>query len=174
MFGLTALILIGSGTVFGQEKKKLSWSTKPENTKVTVQQALDIPDVNGHIMRITEVRRTWSQDAPTVAGQKVVEEIAFAFSDLISGNGKGYGYSTWRYENGDQHFAEWQNTVQTVVNTDRSRKTTFMGTYVITRGTGTMKGIRGFGRFAGVAELNAEGKFVTNELSGEGEYWFEK
>jgi len=71
-------------------------------------------------------------------------------------------------------FGEFQNTIQTVVNVDRSRKTTFMGTYVTTGGTGGLKGIKGLGRFAGVGELDAEGKAIRNEYAGEGEYWFEK
>src|SRR2546428_11539181 len=77
----------GRDSTFGQEKKKISWSTKPENTKISVQQALEIPDIAGHIIRIHEFRRTWPDGgAPTVEGQKVVEEISRAFADIIAGN----------------------------------------------------------------------------------------
>jgi hypothetical protein len=172
---LVALILLGSDTAFGQEKKKIAWSARPENTKVTVQQALEIPDIGGHIIRINETRRTWPDGgAPTVEGRKVAEEVTRGFADLISGNGKGSGYSAWRFENGEQMFSEWQLATQTVMNPDRSRKTTFVGTYVTTGGTGTLKGIKGLGRFSGLAQLDAEGKITTNEYSAEGEYWFEK
>jgi hypothetical protein len=168
-------ILVATDSTFGQEKKKISWSTKPENTKIPVQQALEIPDMAGHIIRINEYRRTWPDgSAPTVNGQKVVEEVARGFTDIIAGNGRGSGYSTWRFESGDLMFGEFQNTIQTVVNADRSRKTTFMGTYVTTGGTGGLRGIKGLGRFAGVGELDAEGKAIRNEYVGEGEYWFEK
>ena len=170
-----AFILVTSYSSFAQEKKKISWTTKPENTKISVQQALEIPDIAGHIIRITEARRTWPDGgAPTVEGQKVVEEIARGHSDIIAGNGRGSGYSQWRFESGDLVFNEWQNTIQTVVNPDRTRKTTFVGTYVTTGGTGRLKGIKGLGRYAGVAELDAEGKAIRNEYSAEGEYWFEK
>jgi hypothetical protein len=172
---VAALILIWSDTAFGQEKKKLSWSTKPENTKVTVQQVLEVPNIPGHVIRINETRRVWPDGGgPMVEGRKVVEEVVHGFADVISGNGKGSGYSVWRFESGDQTFHEWQLVTQTVGTSDRGRKTTFMGTYVTTGGTGGFKGIKGLGRFSGVAEFNAEGKIVTNELTGEGEYWFEK
>jgi hypothetical protein len=170
-----AFILVAFHSSFAQGKKKISWSAKAENTKITVQQMLEIPDLPGHVIRITEFRRTWPDGgAPTMEGQKVVEEIARGFIDVIAGNGRGWGYSQWRFESGDLLFAEYQNSVQTVVNPDRSRKTTFMGTYVTTGGTGRLKGIKGLGRFAGVGELDAEGKAIRNEYSAEGEYWFEK
>jgi len=127
--------------------KGRDWSTKPENTKISVQQALEIPDIAGHIIRINEFRRTWPDGgAPTVEGQKVVEEISRAFADIIAGNGHGSGYSVWRFENGDLMFCEFQNAIQTVMNPERSRKTSFMGTYVTTGGTGRFKGIKGLGR----------------------------
>jgi hypothetical protein len=170
-----AFILVAFHSSFAQEKKKISWSAKAENTKVTVQQALEIPDIPGHIIRLTEFRRTWPDGgAPTVEGLKVVEDISRGFSDSIAGNGRGSGYSQWRFENGDLLFAEFQNTLQTVANPDRSRKTTFTGTYVTTGGTGRLRGIKGLGRYAGVAEFDAEGKVIRNEYSAEGEYWFEK
>jgi hypothetical protein len=143
-----AFILIATHISLAQEKKKISWSAKAENTKVALQQALDIPDIAGHIIRLTEFRRTWPDGgAPTVEGLKVVEDISRGFSDSIAGNGRGSGYSQWRFENGDLMFGEWQNTLQTVANPDRSRKTTFTGTYVTTGGTGRLRGIKGLGRY---------------------------
>ena len=172
---IVGMVLLASDGSLAQEKKKVSWSTKPENTKITVQQALEIPDMASHVMRITEYRRTWPDGGgPMVEGQRVVEEIARTFADTIAGNGHGSGYSTWRFDNGDLMFGQFQNSIQTVVNPDRSRKTTFMGTYVTTGGTGRFKGIKGLGRFAGLGELDAEGKAIRSEYSAEGEYWFEK
>jgi hypothetical protein len=49
-----------------------------------------------------------------------------------------------------------------------------MGTYVTTGGTGRLKGIKGLGRYAGVGELDSDGKPIRNTYSAEGEYWFEK
>ena len=60
------------------------------------------------------------------------------------------------------------------MNPDRSRKTTFVGTYVTTGGTGKLKGLKGVGRYLGLTEFNVEGKATRNEYSAEGEYWFDK
>jgi hypothetical protein len=119
-------------------------------------------------------RRPRRRQLPLRVPGLVAEETARGVSDLIAGNGLSRGYSVWRFENGDQSFGEWQNSVQTVVNPDRGRKTTFVGTYVTTGGTGRLKGIKGLGRYSGLVELNAEGKATRNEYSAEGEYWFEK
>jgi hypothetical protein len=85
-------ILVATHNGFAQERKRISWSVKAENTKITVQQALEIPDIPSHLIRITEFRRTWpGGTAPTVEGQKVVEEIVRGFADSIAGNGRGWG-----------------------------------------------------------------------------------
>src|SRR5215831_16136010 len=172
---IVGMVLVASDSSLAQEKKKVSWSTKPENTKIIVQQALEVPDMAGHVIRITEFRRSWPDGGgPVVEGQKVLEEVAYAFSDTIAGNGHGSGYGTWYFDSGDRMFREFQSAIQTAVNPDRSRKTTFMGTYVTTGGTGRFKGIKGLGIFSGRAELDTEGKKTRNEYSAEGEYWFEK
>jgi hypothetical protein len=168
------LTLLARTDGLAQERHKLSWSARPENTKFTVQQQLEIADVPGHVIRMFEIRRTWPENPPMVEGLKVAEEIARGMSDGVAGNGLSRGYSFWRYENSDMHFAEWQNINQAVVNPDRSRKATFVGTYVITGGTGKMRGIKGFGRYSGVAEFAPDGKVTRNEYSAEGEYWIEK
>jgi hypothetical protein len=41
---VTGVLVAATDSGLAQEKKKVSWSTKPENTKITVQQALEIPD----------------------------------------------------------------------------------------------------------------------------------
>jgi hypothetical protein len=167
------LMLVTPGASFGQEKHKVSWSTG--NTKYTFQHNLDIPDIAGHILRMNEGQTTWPDGGgPVIEGQKVIEERARVIADYVAGNGAGRGYSVWRFENGDQSFNQFQFTLQSVVNPDRSRKWTVVGTYVTTEGTGRMKGIKGHGRYSGRGEFDAEGKGTRSEVSGEGEYWFEK
>jgi len=174
---LGSLMFLASGTniSFGQDRHKISWSAKPENTKYTFQHGLEIPNIQGHVLRIFEIRRTWPDGgAPTIQGAKVVEEVVWGTADVVTGNGLARGYSTWRYENGDQSFHEWENSCQAVVNPDRSRKWTCVGTYVMTAATGKLKGLKGVGRFSAQGETNAEGKSTANASSYEGEYWFEK
>ena len=68
-------ILLAPAQILAQEKHKLSWSVRPENTQYTVQHGLDIADTPGHVIRLAEVRRTWPENAPMVEGLKVVEEV---------------------------------------------------------------------------------------------------
>jgi hypothetical protein len=169
-----AVMLSLSDTSPAQEKNKLAWSAKAENTKFTGHPLLEIPDVPGHTIRSFEIRRTYPDNPPVVEGLKVVEEVARGFADQVLGNGRAWGYTYWRLENGDLMYNEWQNASQAVVNPDRSRKQSFVGTYVTTGGTGKLRGAKGFGRFSGVTEVNPEGQVTRTEYSGEGEYWIEK
>jgi hypothetical protein len=172
---VAGLILVVSDTSFAQEKKKISWTTKAENTKFSYLHRLDIPDMPGHRLGLFEVQRTWPDGGgPAVDGRKVIEEITRGTADGVAGNGREYGYDHWRFENGDQAFNQYHLTFQSVINPDQSRKTTYVGTYLHTGGTGALKGLKGLGRFAGLTEFNAEGKPTRNEYSAEGEYWFEK
>jgi hypothetical protein len=172
VFGLAvAFVLSVTQTASSQERKKLAWSAKAENTKFIGHPILEIVDVPGHAIRSFEIRRTYPDNPPVVEGLKVVEEIARGVNDQIQGNGRAWGYTFWRMENGDLMYSEWQNTTQAVVNPDRSRKATFVGTYVTTGGSGKLRGIKGFGRYTGVTEVNAEGQVARNEYSAEGEYW---
>jgi hypothetical protein len=92
------LVLLAPGQSWTQEKHKLSWSARPENTKFTFQHTLEILDVPGHAIRMFEIRRTWPENPPTIEGLKVVEEIARGTTDSVAGNGRSWGYSSWRYE----------------------------------------------------------------------------
>src|SRR5262245_21875591 len=162
---VVGLLLLCSSSSLAQEKHKVSWSARPENTKYTAQHVLEIGDVPGHILRMIEIRRTFPENAMTIEGLKVVEDVSRGTTDLIAGNGVGSGYTTAKLENGDLMFSQWQNTVQTVVNQDGSRKTVFVGTYITTGGTGKARGVKGFGRFSGLSELNAAGMATRNEYS---------
>lgn len=168
---ITALVLFLADSGLSQARKKLAWSAKAENTKFIGHPILEIPDVPGHAIRSFEIRRTYPDNPPIIEGLKVVEEVNRGVNDLIQGNGRAWGYSFWRMENGDLMFLEFQNATQAVVNPDRSRKQTFVGTYVTTGGTGKLRNIKGFGRYTGVAEVTAEGQVTRNEYNAEGEYW---
>src|SRR3989442_8663024 len=92
-------IVLASGTSFGQEKHKISWSAKPENTKTAFRHRLEIPDILGHAIGMFEIRRTWPDGGgPVVEGRKVVESIGWGTFDGVAGNGLDRGYSVWRFE----------------------------------------------------------------------------
>jgi len=169
-----ALVLSFPDVSVGQEKRKISWSSRPENTKFTVNHPLEIPDAPRHILRLLEIRRTFPENPPVVNGLKLVEDVAWGVYDTIAGNGRGSGYFSWRLENGDQVLGDWQDTVQTVFNPDGSRKATFVGIAHWTGGTGAVRGIKGLARYSGFTEFSAAGAVTRNEVSAEAEYSIEK
>src|SRR3989442_5853776 len=144
---LGGLILLAPNQSLAQERHKISWSTRPENTKVTFQHTLEIPDVPSHAIRMFELRRTWPENPPMVTGLKVVEEIARGTADNMAGNGLSRGYSSWRDEKGDMSFAERQKIKQAVTKPDGSRKTTDTGTYPMNGGNGKVPGVKGGRRY---------------------------
>ena len=168
------LALLAPAQSLGQEKQKISWSAKAENTKYTFQHTLEIADVPGHVLRLYEIRRTYPDNPPVVQGVKVVEDVTRGVTDAIEGNGRAWGYGSWRLENGDVIFFEWQNSLQSVTNPDGSKRLTFPGVFVFKGGTGKMQGIRGVARNMGFAEWAASGAATRNEYSAEGQYWIEK
>src|SRR2546425_12862923 len=68
---LGGFIVLASGTSFAQEKHKISWSAKPENTKTTFRHRLEIPNMLGHALVMFEIGRTWPDGRrPGVDGRK--------------------------------------------------------------------------------------------------------
>ena len=173
---LAAMMLVGSDTAVGQEKKKISWTTKPENLTVTFLHRLEIPDVPGHRISMVSSRRTWPDGGgPVIEGRKPIESLGWETSDAVAGNGNAHSYGVTRYENGDQTFGEGHTIYQSVVNPDGTRKTTYVYAGVLTGGTGTLKGIKGIARGSGTVEYDANFDKPTRvQSSAELEYWFEK
>jgi len=172
---IATFLLIATDSTFAQEKHKISWTAKAEHTKYTFQHSFEIPDISGHVLRLFELRSTWPDGgAPTIQGEKVVEAISRATSDRVAGNGLVRGYTIWRFENGDQVFQEYSNTVQTVANPDQSAKTTFVGTYVMTGGTGKLKGIKGVGQVLGARRVEPRGESGADRVFSGGRILVEK
>ncbi|HEX9183833.1 MAG TPA: hypothetical protein VF876_11285, partial [Burkholderiales bacterium] len=74
-----------SGEALAQEKHKYSFKTPPGSTKFGQTQVLEVGDVPGHQMRITELLSKYPGDAPVYAGVKVVEARGVLFSDYVEG-----------------------------------------------------------------------------------------
>src|SRR2546427_7368582 len=150
---LGGLILLAPNQSLAQERHKISWSTRPENTKVTFQHTLEIPDVPSHAIRMFELRRTWPENPPMVTGLKVVEEIARGTADNMAGNGLSRGYNSWRDQNRDMSLPPWQKINQALTNPDGSRKATYTGTYLMTGGTCKLRGVKGGGRYTRLLQV---------------------
>jgi hypothetical protein len=68
--------------------------------------------VPNHIVRINEIHRTYSNNAPVISGLKLVEEWDRTIADYIGTNGSGTTYIVYVMENGDRFFARAALLVQ--------------------------------------------------------------
>ena len=93
-----------------------------------------------------------------------------ALSDLIDGSGRSWGYGVLSLENGDKIFSRFETLVQTVVESDGSRKSSYTTVTTLVGGTGKFTMIRGTLRGAGSTDF----KTGLSGVKTEGEYWFEK
>jgi len=125
------------------EKRKISYKWSAENDKYTQQHAIDIGDVPGHQIRIYQIHRAWPNTPPEFNGVRVKEEWLSAVSDYIDINGHSQGYSHYVLENGDEIFARFDGTSETIANPDGSKKSTFTSVVTLTNGTGEFRGIQG-------------------------------
>ena len=73
-------------------------------------------------------------------------------------------------ESGDKIFSRFETLVQTVVESDGSRKATYTTVTTLTGGTGKFSTIRGTLRGVGTTDF----KSGLSGVKTEGEYWFEK
>jgi len=164
------LTLFGFSEGWAQEKHRISYKWPAENTKYTQQSVIDVEDLPGHQIRIYEIHRTWPNNPPAFNGVRVKEEWIRAHSDYIDINGRSAGYYYYVLKNGDKIFGRFDGTSQTIVNPDRSKKSTFTAVITLTEGTGKFRGIRGTARYIAIFDPKAG----VNEGQVEGEYWIAK
>ncbi|HKB82346.1 MAG TPA: hypothetical protein VKD04_03955 [Burkholderiales bacterium] len=94
-------------------------------------------------------------------------------SDYADYSGQTAGYGIYNLENGDRIFARYAGTVQSVNRPDGTREYVYHGISTLTGGTGGFRNIRGYIRDITRGASKA-GKALSNEITGEGEYWFEE
>ena len=153
-----------------QEKHKYSFVSPPGVSTYTQQHEIEVGDVPGHKVRLFEIRAKYADEAPRYAGVKVVEGWSRALSDLINGSGRSHGYAISILENGDKIFSRFETLVQTAVESDGSRKSSYTTVTTLTGGTGKFTTIRGTLRGAGTTGF----KTGLSGVKTDGEYWFEK
>lgn len=163
-------LLLGTSNAFAQEKHKFFFKAPPGATKYGQTQVLEVGDVPGHQMRLTETLSKYSGEAPVYAGVKVVEARGVLVSDYVGGNGNAMSYGVWTLENGDKIYARATILTQTSVGADGGRRTSFTSVTTLTGGTGKFAGIRGTLRGSGFTDL----KTGTSGTETQGEYWLEK
>jgi hypothetical protein len=167
-FALAAFCAFGADA---QEKCKLKSEYPGSTATYTQEHAIDVGDVPGHQIRISEAHRTFPKDAePNCEGLKTTEKWARAFYDYTDGNGRTWGYTVSVLENGDKIFSKYDGTVETFIDSDGSKKRIITAIEIYTGGTGKYVGIRGLSRNTSKVDL---GKKAV-QASYDSEYWFQK
>ena len=162
---LCLAVALPATDVFAQQR--LVFKVAAENTKYTQQHTIDVGDVSGHQVRLFEIHRTYPSNPPVINGIKIVESWTRGISDYTNNNGEGTTFGVYVLENGDKFFT--RGSLVAVQSPGASNLTaTTVGP--ITGGTGKFANIRGFVRDVTKFDIQAG----YNELSGEGEYWFEE
>jgi hypothetical protein len=142
---LTTLALLGfaialpMGEAIAQQKQQLSFKTPATSTKYTQQHVIDVGDVPGHQVRVYELHRTYSNNAPVINGVKLVEWRTQGLSDYINNSGSGSTYSVLTMEGGDKIFVR----ASLVAQSAGSGKLTATTAGSIMGGTGKFAGIQG-------------------------------
>jgi hypothetical protein len=165
---LAGLTLVGHDNAVAQERHKFTTHAAAAQSKYVQQHVIDVGDVPGHYVRIYEIQRTGSE--VEFSGVKSKESWSRGYSDYTNSTGSTAGYGVWILEDGSKVFSRYSGISQTVVGADGGKKGTYHGVTQITGGTGKFANIRGFVRDVTKFDIQAG----YNELSGEGEYWFEE
>jgi hypothetical protein len=135
---ITAILLLSASGSVAQETSVVSFPTSAENTQYIQQHLIEVDDVTGHQIRLYEIRRTFPQDAPVIAGLKLKEQLSRGLTDYTSNSGSGNFYSTYVLENGDKFFTR-SNLVAHKAGSGLSAITVGQ----ITRGTGRFASMQG-------------------------------
>lgn len=170
--GITALGFVLS-TASAQQKYPIAMSVDASETTYTQQLAIEVGDRPNHQVRIYEIRRRHESAPMQFRGIKVTESWARGTSDYADYSGQTAGYGVYHLESGDRILARYAGTVQSVNHPDGTREYVYHGVTTFTGGTGAFRNIRGQMRDITRGTSKA-GKSLSNEVTGEGEYWFEE
>lgn len=170
---IAALLLLAHGAAWAQQKYPITMSVEASETTYTQQLAIEVGDTPSHQVRIYEIRRRHESKPLLFRDVKVKESWSRGTSDYADYSGQTVGYGVYNLENGDRVFTRYTGTVQSVNRPDGTREYVYHGVSTFTGGTGAFRTIRGQMRDITKGASKA-GKALSNEVSGEGEYWFEE
>ena len=170
---LTGLLLVCTNVALAQERYPIALNVDAKETTYTQQLAIDVGDSASHQVRVYEIHRQHTSTPLIFRGVKVTESWARGTSDYADYSGQTAGYGVYHLESGDRIFARYAGTVQSVNRPDGTREYVYHGVTTLTGGTGAFRSIRGHIRDITKGASRA-GKALSNEVTGEGEYWFEE
>jgi hypothetical protein len=170
--GITAFGFVLT-TASAQQKYPVTMSVEANETTYTQQLAVEVGDRPNHQVRTYEIRRRHESAPMLFRDVKVKESWSRGTSDYADYSGQTAGYGVYDLENGERIFARYAGTVQSVNRPDGTREYVYHGVTTFTGGTGAFRNIRGQMRDITRGASKA-GKALSNEVTGEGEYWFEE
>lgn len=156
-----------------QQRYPIAMSVEANETTYTQQLAIEVGDSASHQVRIYEIRRRHTSTPLKFRDVKVTESWSRGTSDYADYSGQTNGYSVYNLESGDRIFARYAGTVQSVNRPDGTREYVYHGVTTFTGGTGAFRSIRGYIRDV-TRGASKGGKALSNEVTGQGEYWFEE
>lgn len=167
------LLLMFADVALAQERYPIALNVEASETTYTQQLAIEVGDSAGHQVRIYEIRRRHTSTPLIFRGVKVTESWARGTSDYADYSGQTAGYGVYNLESGDRIFSRYAGTVQSVNRPDGTREYVYHGVTTFTGGTGIFRNIRGHIRDI-TRGASKGGKALSNEVTGDGEYWFEE
>jgi len=108
---------------------------------ITKMQVVEIGDVPGHIIGVSEGAGVLSCDDGNVATTSWKDIL-----DLIKGGGKSNGYESFTYEDGSSQWMKYPCTITPSVDGKTSR---WEGPFEFIKGTGRFEEIKGSGSYIG-------------------------
>lgn len=168
VLGVVTLLLAVSAQA--QQKNVYSHASPPDSSRYVRDHAIELDDTPGHRVRVVEIQRIYTQNAPVLAGVKVVESWFRGYTDYRANGGPGHGYETWILEDGSKVFLETDFTGFVETTASGSRRGASYGATRFVGGTGNFAGIRGV--LTTIAEFDSDPKTGYNRPSSRGEYWF--
>ena len=137
---------------FSSEICEHTQKTSSEEVKYVEQKTITVDDVDGHIIRIFKTETNHKNPKANCENLKVVRTDFYGISDYVFKNGTVTGYSVATYSDGSKIFSNLYGIAHTPK--DQKKNGIVSLTITITGGTGSYKGVKGYG--IGRTEFNPE------------------
>ena len=122
---LCLAVALSAGDAVAQQKQRVSYKVSAENSKYQQVHYLDVGDVPGHQVGVSELHRVFPNNAPEINGVKLKEIWTRSVADFTDYNGLSNNYSVYVLDNGDKFFVRASTMGQ---NTAGKRSTAGIGT----------------------------------------------
>jgi len=152
-----------------QQKQELAYDAAAAQVRYVQNTRLSVSDVPEHVLRIYDLRRTFTRRPPLFEGVGASEMWEQGVSDTVDQNGTETAYVTYLLQDGNKVFGRYAGVVQSFRWPDGSRHYDHVGTITLTGGTGAFARLRGAIRVRAGVDPGAD----SNQIDSKGVYWLE-